>query len=210
MKHMVKMAFIVVLLLTACNITPGATGPQGPAGPIGNANVQEYTFPERTFPRETEYIVPGISYEQVESSLIFSYFFQGSTWIPVPGLTPNGIFETRVYFNSGANFLRYTVRVQLSDGFTQTDSFTFDKFKIIIVPASNVTKLNAAGINYNDYNAVRKYFNLPKSPAYSRSSSLDSTQARAFFWLVSRETAQQRLNRCRRHESQEMYEQRLE
>ena len=58
--------------------------------------------------------------------------------------------------------LAYNVSLITFTGASYSTPKTFESFRIIIVPASTITLLSAKGVNFNDYNAVRKFYNLPE------------------------------------------------
>ena len=161
------------------NGTPGATGPAGPTGPqgpngtpgatgpTGNANVQQYTFGSRIVGGGSiaTYSLPFTQTALNLSTIIL--FHENSTltdyWYPTPGFGKDAVYITRAqYYISGANL---TVQVNLltPGGTSYPTSTDFSRFRVIIIPSSsNVTLAKTGGLNLNDYNAVRKHFNLPE------------------------------------------------
>ena len=186
MKHVLMMALAAgALLFTACGGTPGptgatgavgatgpqgpigVTGPAGPTGPTGNANVRQFTFGQRTVGggSAATYSMP-LTQADLDSSTIVLFHEISSLpdyWYPTPGFGNSAIYITRAqYYISGANL---TVQINLLTpaGAAYPTSLSFTRFRVIIIPASsNVTLAKTGGLNLNDYNAVRKHFNLPE------------------------------------------------
>ncbi len=178
MKHVLMIALAAgALLFTACGSTAGPTGatgatgpngatgptgPTGPQGPTGNANVQQYTFGSRTVTGNTTYVIPSITQAQLDSSIVLAYAFSGGFWYPVLGVGPSSAFLTASAVNvTGGNMNVQFVQTNFN-GSSYATSVTWTAFRVIVAPASTVTPLSAKGINYNDYNAVRKFYNLPE------------------------------------------------
>ena len=162
------------------NGTPGATGPAGPSGPQGpsgtngNANVQQYTFGSRFSTLLDPYVIYGgipLTQAQLNSSTILLFHenaTQINVWYATPGKGIAGVYDTvnsLVVSTSGDNAGNLFIRVDLRTpaGQPYTSGTTFSRFRVIIIPASsNVTLAKAGGLNLNDYNAVRKFYNLPE------------------------------------------------
>lgn len=175
MKHVLMMALAAgALLFTACGGTSGptgatgatgATGPSGTNGTDGNANVKQYTFGTRT--TSTGFILYSISpftQAELDSSTIvmFHESVNVSQWVATPGYGL-GSYSTRASFLILSGGLGITVALIAPAGTTYTTSTTFTRFRVIVIPASsNVNLAKAGGLNLNDYNAVRKYYNLPE------------------------------------------------
>ena len=170
MKHVLMMALAAgALLFTACGGTPGptgATGTNGTNGTNGNANVQQYTFGARAANTTIAFTIPNFTQAQLDSSTILAYatYPSSAAKYPVPGTTFNsGCYASGYQVISGANLAVYVQQVKSTDlaafcaSPTALTSFTV----IVILNSSNVTLAKTSGLNLNDYNAVRKYYNLP-------------------------------------------------
>ena len=146
---------------------PGATGPAGPTGPTGNANVRQYTFGQRSIGGGSiaTYSSMPLTQAELDSSTIAMFHENGGTaiWFPTPGLGLNSTYVTRATLSiSGGNLLIF-VNVLTPAGGAVASTLDFSRFRVIIIPASsNVTLAKAGGLNLNDYNAVRKFYNLPE------------------------------------------------
>jgi Collagen triple helix repeat (20 copies) len=131
----------------------GATGAQGPKGDAGNANVIQLDFPSRNVVNESQYLLPAnISSTLVENGAFFIYVTVGGHIYPLPG-TVQSLNSYRTVYLSTKSF--YVIRTSSS---TNTDIFS--KTRIIIISASDIRSGRKAGIDYNNYNAVKKYYNL--------------------------------------------------
>lgn len=162
------LAWILVLAasLYSCSGKDGATGPRGNDG---NANVVIFEYPTRTTTTGTFNYLFNASQGLVDSSLVLGYYNPSSeastAWYPVPGLGSGGAYMTRSFWwRTTADPSQYTYTVRLltpSGSTTYTNSTTFTKFKIILVPASEIIPLTARGIlDLSDYDAVREHLGL--------------------------------------------------
>ena len=190
MKHILMMALAAgALLFTACggtpgptgptgatgntgatgpqgpSGTPGATGPTGPQGPTGNANVQQYTFGARAANTTIVFTIPNFTQAQLDSSTILTYatYPSSAAKFPVPGTAAtSGCYASGYQVISGANLSVYFQQVKSTDQAAFCASPTaLTSFTVIVIPnSSNVTLAKTSGLNLNDYNAVRKFYNL--------------------------------------------------
>jgi Collagen triple helix repeat (20 copies) len=146
--------------------TPGATGPTGPTGPTGNANVQQYTFGSRTFTTTTDYVVPGITQAQLDASTIVLFHENSgltNSWYATPGFGKDASYITRANYYIFGSGLTVQVNLLTPAGANNSTSTTFSRLRVIIIPASsNVNLAKTGGLNLNDYQSVRKFYNLPE------------------------------------------------
>ena len=110
----------------------------------------------------TQYNIVGTTQAQLDSSVFLSYSQLNQTWYPVPGVGEGAAYQARVNMYVLSGGLAYNVSLITFTGATYSTPKTFESFRIIVVPASAVTTLSAKGVNFNDYNSVRKYYNLPE------------------------------------------------
>ena len=146
----------------------GATGPTGPQGPTGNANVQQYTFGQRSIGGGSTATYSGIPLTQAQldsSTIVLFHENSGfvNAWYPTPGFGFNAAYITRAqYYIVGAD-LTVIVSLLTPAGASFPTTIDFSRFRVIIIPSSNNVNLaKAGGLNLNDYNAVRKHLNLPE------------------------------------------------
>lgn len=165
----------------------GEQGPQGPAGTNGtngvngtngtngNANVKLFMFGPTTFTSTStseNYDINKLFVPQnmMDSSMTLVYVNHAGYWVPVPGsysTVPS--FQLNYTISSVTtvspfiqNWHRFCITIFDSD-FSPYSSVnrTFDKTKILIVPASNYTGNRHSGVNFNNYEATMKHFGLP-------------------------------------------------
>ena len=159
-------AFLLLASLFSCSGEDGATGPRGRDG---NANVVVFQYGTRTTTSGNFNYTFEASQGFVDSSLVLAYYNPSTeaptAWYPVPGLGSGGVYMTRgLWFQNSTDPSTYLYRAFLltpSGSATYTSSVTWTKFKIILVPASEIIPLASIGlIDTNDYRAVRDYFGL--------------------------------------------------
>ena len=164
--------FGLILVLAAFVYScSGDTGPAGPAGKKGNANVIIYQYGAGTTTSGTLSYAFDASSGFVDSCLVLGYYNPSTepptAWYAVPGLGSAGVYMTRSFwYQTNVSPSRYTYYVRLltpSGSGPYTTSTTFTKFKIILVPASEINSFTSRGIlNLSDYNAVVDYLGLSK------------------------------------------------
>ena len=172
------MALSVSLITFSCSGDDGPAGPAGPTGPagpagvqgvVGNAGEKMYNYPSKTFSSNTSYSIP-MSTADVEKCLVYAYYRPSDNnnfWYPVPGIGSAGTYEVRSYLNaSAATSTRFQLSLYTLAGADYTTSVTFTAFRIIVVPIpeGNIEDIaaNPNPINWSDYSAVAKHFNLPE------------------------------------------------
>lgn len=136
----------------------GATGPAGPQGAVGTANVTQITYGSRTHTGTSiDYVMPNVSAAMLSQSAIFVYLSNSSAaWYPIPGIF-NGTNEYRTYITPATSSIVRMIRVSGGSGGTDTFSAT----RIVLIPAATVVTGRKAAIDYSDYEAVKKAYNLP-------------------------------------------------
>lgn len=156
-----------MVLFVGCAGTPGPIGVTGSTGPTGNANVKQYTFGARAASSAINFMVPTFTQAQFDSSTLLSYVvYSGSTTkYPAPGVTyPPDCVSTAIYSTDGTVLFATLQQLKSTDlNVFCTTPKAITSFVVIVIPASsNVTLAKAGGLNLNDYNAVRKFYNLPE------------------------------------------------
>ena len=134
----------------------GATGSTGPQGSSGNANVIQLTFGSKTHTgTEISYSLTGITSAVLNQSAFFTYVSASNNfWYSLPGTTAGGSREYRTFVSRSSPIL-YVNRVAGSG------TEVFSQTRVIIIPASVLTNARLkAEIDFNDYHAVARYFNL--------------------------------------------------
>lgn len=139
--------------------------------PSASDNVKVYMYGSKTFKGTTEYTIPDVSQIMMDSSLVLAYYNpsgeESTSWYPVPGLGSGSLYETRGYvYKSIITSNTYLYAVKLSDSWDNSTLYattvTFTKFKIFIIPASTVVKVQRKGAapDIYDYDAVKEYYNI--------------------------------------------------
>lgn len=159
------------------NGTDGVDGANGEDGAIGNANVETTVFLNPTWSSSglMTLQVPGITQDAFDYYLILGFVKEGSIWYSANGNQAVGGYY-KGYYDIGRYFIR---AYDFNDVIDQTRP-TIPEAKVIVIEPSNVilqsengknastpsnfrkntlAKLLNAGVDINDYNAVRDYFN---------------------------------------------------
>lgn len=166
------MLFSLFIILPSCKKgdagPAGPAGPQGPAGaqgPVGiagNANVTQYTFPGKDFAADASLTLQfTTTADTMSRSVLYVYLVRtsGGLVYPIPGFGYGGNSDYRTYwsFTSKANIFINKVAGAGED---------YGSIRVIRLYASNV--MTGARllepqpeIDFTDYYAVCKYYNLP-------------------------------------------------
>ncbi|WP_019987056.1 collagen-like triple helix repeat-containing protein [Rudanella lutea] len=174
---------VTSLLLTQCKGPAGDPGPQGPAGPkgdtgaagaqgpkgeVGSANVTQITWlkaSDRSNPFESIYRLPAdvsLANALVQGYVTVSNLPNSSSWIAVPSFLDYAWIPT-----SQRDFYSFTYgtgRVSLerfNEAGNRTPNLYDFSLKVIVVPAATLKNGRFANLDYTNYQAVKKAFNLP-------------------------------------------------
>ena len=141
----------------------GATGAIGPTGVIGavgatgNANVIQYTYATaRVTGSEIVYAITGMTQTQLNNAIIFVYVqtsLNPTIWYALPGATSGGSNQYRVLLNPTV------LNVYVNK--TGTTAETFNTTRVLVIPANDLRTGRKAAVDYSDYEAVKKFYNLP-------------------------------------------------
>ena len=158
--------------------TDGTDGADGQDGADGNANVETTVFMNPTWSSAglMTLQVPGITQDAFDFYLILGFLKEGNVWY-----SANGNQAVGGYYRGSYDLGRYFIRAfDFNDVIDQTRP-TIPEAKVVVIEPSNVilksgngknantlsnfrentlTNLVNAGVDINDYNAVRKYFNI--------------------------------------------------
>ena len=137
----------------------GPAGAQGAAGQNGNANVIQVTFNEAFSPTISKlFTLPStISSDILNSSSVLVYVRTSND--------PGNLYQIRGLISS--DDFRYiltpstrSLQIRRATG-TYVSSITMTK--VIIIPANSLIngRVGLPDIDFSDYNAVKKYYNLP-------------------------------------------------
>jgi hypothetical protein len=153
--------------------TTGAAGSTGPQGVAGNANVTQINYSSKIHTGTADLFVAmpaSVLATQLEQSLVYVYVKQNGTtsggqaaayWFSVPGETVTGN-EYSFYMAAGSAtapglFVRRVVAYRAG-------AETFDAVRVLLVQANNSIngRMAASEVDMRDYEAVRRYYNLPE------------------------------------------------
>ncbi len=164
--------------IAGTNGSDGTEGVDGTDGEDGNANVTIFEFDSKTFTTSTSYLMPNVSQQEMGNSLVLAYFgteftdvnnniFDSMTsWVNVPGTTDTFISQTRIdrtgLGNLSENKLDHKLVITLRNfnGSPHLVSTTFEKFKIILAPASISGKSNNVDLRKMTYEEVIAHFGI--------------------------------------------------
>lgn len=158
--------------------TDGTNGTDGADGANGNANVETTIFLNPTWSSAglMTLQVPGITQDAFDYYLILGFLKEGNAWYSANGNQAVGGYY-KGYYDIGRYFIR---AYDFNDVVDQTRP-TIAQAKIVVIEPSNVIldsgngkstntlsnfrkntldNMIAAGVDINDYDAVREYFNI--------------------------------------------------
>lgn len=154
----------------------GATGSQGPKGETGSANVIMYSWSKASFSgssTESPHYYELINFPSevdYQKSLVMVYLQSGTSNSALPLYIPNGFSGAGAYggfYNYGISLYstsprRITIYLyrQGTNGINLQASPNI-AIRAVIIPASIIRNARQAGVDFNDYEVVKKYYNLP-------------------------------------------------
>lgn len=175
--HVPCVVLMIVLAIISCkkgdqgpagpagNTGPaGAIGAQGPQGVAGNANVTQYTFAGQNFATAAATnLQVTTTADTMNRSAWFVYLVRASGNVyPIPGFGVNGSSDYRLYWS----FYIFTSKVNFSVTKVSGPGEEYSSIRIIRIYANTVTTggrmaTQLPDIDFKDYYAVCKYYNLP-------------------------------------------------
>ncbi len=133
----------------------GPAGATGPQGPVGNANVIQISYASRVHSgSELSYTLTGITIDQVASSAFFCYVRVAGFWYALPGNATSS-FSYRTFTRATGTSQFFINRL------TGSGNQTFESTRIVIIPANDLRNGRLTSLDFNDYEAVKEYYNLP-------------------------------------------------
>lgn len=180
MKNLINFIFgISVILLSSCTFNgqdgaPGPRGPQGPQGPAGQNGMdgQEafvFEYVDLTFSASNDYNLllefPD-NFQMLESDKVLVYFLYSDPQADEPDIwrllpqTEFTEFGTLIY---NYDFTMFDVVLFLDANFDLnllSAGFTDNWIARVVVVPGQLQSRTANPIDYTDYNAVMKYYNL--------------------------------------------------
>ena len=150
----------------------GAAGPQGATGATGqtgNANVIQISYAAKTWAitrgSAQQFILPNITPAIMNSSAILIYMTSaanpsnttGYPWYSIPGtVLSTDLVEHEFYFQT--TFAGNTSGINVYRKIASASTLTATT-RIILIPANDLRN-GRLTVDFNDYNAVKKYYNL--------------------------------------------------
>ncbi len=136
----------------------GDTGVTGATGATGNANVIQISYTSRPHTgTDLLYNLPATITKAIfDNCAYFVYVSNGSNTYALPGWFTGGTNSYRTYTAGTAGIQGIYIGRVAGAG---TD--TFATTRIVVIPASDLRTGRRAAVDYNDYEAVKKYYNLP-------------------------------------------------
>ncbi len=136
----------------------GATGVAGPTGATGNANVIQISYTSRTH--------TGSSLTYNLPATITKAIFDNSAYLVFVTNTDGNTYSLPGWFTGGTN--TYRVGTVVSTGVqgvfisrvAGSGSDVFNITRIVVIPANDLRTGRKAAVDYTDYEAVKKYYNL--------------------------------------------------
>lgn len=137
----------------------GTNGTNGTNGQNGVSGARAFTFENKSLPiNETITIDRAF----VDSSAAFVYYvdpFQPNSWFHCPGYGPGSVYFANFFIDRDSPTKHnFAVRLRNPNGTAYAGLVTFNKVKIVFIPHTLMGKKEA--VDYNDYNAVAKYYGL--------------------------------------------------
>ena len=161
-KNLILVFAVITLAVSSCKKEAG------PAGKDGNANVKSITF-LNPITNSTGWsdTLPGVTYQSLSNSLVLVYIQdQGCTpnWYSVPGLGCNASYTARFYTSYSGISDTVTTLGNLAllnpDGSFGASNQTISKLRVIVAPASTYVTGGKKEVDYSDYKATCRYFNI--------------------------------------------------
>lgn len=150
----------------------GAAGPQGATGATGqtgNANVIQISYAAKTWAitrgSAQQFVFPNVTPAIMNSSAILVYMTTASTpsnttpypWYSIPGtVLSTDRAEHEFYFQT--TFAGNTSGINVYRKIASASTLTATT-RIILIPANDLRN-GRQTVDFNDYNAVKKYYNL--------------------------------------------------
>jgi hypothetical protein len=167
MKKYLFVSMILLVSIAACKKgdtgptgpqgQQGATGPQGPQGVAGNANVMQYTYGTQNFSTSASVqlqVTTTLDTMNRSQWFVYLYYQTGDRWLFVPGIGYSGDAQYRVSIGHVGG--KANIRIDRG-GVGEI----YQKARVIRIYASGETTGGRMAVDFTNYEAVRKYYNLP-------------------------------------------------
>ena len=168
-KLLIPFIFTIAVLFQSCK---GPDGPQGPAGADGligqTAEIENVNFTSANG-WELRRTFSSVNLGFVESDVILVYVLWGApNNTPIWRLVPQAIDSSRgIFYNFDFTPSDFTLFIEAPDNVnlgTLSTTFTQNQtFRIVAIPSEFNSRKSGPAVDYNDYEAVKKYYNLDES-----------------------------------------------
>lgn len=164
-KIFIALFALCATLISCKKTTKGDMGPAGPAGTNGtngNANVKAYYFGKDSIMATRNnlyfFLPSSVTANMIDSSIVLVYHKTNGLWYSSPGFGYGADYQIRIYTDSnvGVNFVALN-----PDGTPYSGAkYILTQIKVILVPSSDYSGFRKKFVNFNDYYATMKYFDL--------------------------------------------------
>lgn len=138
----------------------GQQGPQGPKGIEGNANVAKYTYSGHDFSiTVNKTLTAPISKDSSDRCVWLFYLVRpGNNVYQIPGFGLDAVSDYRAYYNAATSATTFYIKKVSGPG------EAYNSIRIIRIYANTLISGRKSSqlpdIDFNDYNAVCKYYGL--------------------------------------------------
>ncbi len=175
MKKSMYLMVVALISMTMMFCTKeGPVGPRGPAGSDGtdgNANVITYLITDSAtiawnnsnsiyLYYDSLFAVPDSIRNEGVILIYMQYVNTGTAWYFVPGLGPDGFFNTRIWIQE--NFIRIYALDPDGTIFSGTSLYTPFCIRVVLIPSTTVISMTADKVDINSYEATMEYLGLEK------------------------------------------------
>jgi hypothetical protein len=121
--------------------------------------VIQVTFGSRTHSGgDLLYTLNNVTSSIINNAAYFTYVNPNGNWYSLPGTTSGGSREYRTYIVPGTTNSSVTISRVAGTG-----NDVFSSTRIVIIPANDLRtgRKGLPNVDFSDYEAVKKYYNLP-------------------------------------------------
>ena len=165
MKTCINLIFMFFAVLTVFSCR-GEDGEDGDPGENGNTNVIVSDWKFSTLPKDTvidnttvrvvTVAAPELTAARHEKSVVYVYLDYGGGPFPLPFTSRNGNRTSTITYFTKVGKVR-PIRIP-DDGGATLSIPSFIQFRYLIIPSGSLK--NSSQVDYNDYEAVKKYYNI--------------------------------------------------
>lgn len=128
------------------------------------SKVKVLNFGTRTFTGATDYELTGLTQAEIDSSAVLAYYTpsnEASTaWYAISDYGSNASYYVRALIvQISPEKIAMRLRLLQPNGAAYASPVTFTRFKVVIVPATDVASISSQ-VNINNYKAVENLYQL--------------------------------------------------